>query len=68
MLENSNSGGIPADQVETVCTECYYVTKAGRIVSSCPLCGGVIVRVPKGAGQETAKSLKERGTSPLAII
>lgn len=58
---------IPANKVVAVCTECYHVTKPGRVPITCPLCGAPTVHVMKNAAKDTVKSLKERGNAPLAF-
>ena len=57
---------IAVDQIDTVCTECFYVTE-GRYSITCPICGGVPIYTQKGHGKQAMQDLKTRGTTNLNI-
>jgi rRNA maturation endonuclease Nob1 len=59
-------GELAVDEIETVCLECFRVLPK-RAPSSCPTCGGRIIRVRLGQGGQAVKEIKARGHSNLAL-
>jgi len=57
---------ISVNDIDTVCCECYKVTR-NRYAIVCPICEGTVIHVRSGMGQQAAKDLKARGNSHLAI-
>jgi len=55
---------IASDQVDTVCMECFRVIEQ-RALITCPSCDGKTQYVPKGTGQETARTFKKLGRNRI---
>jgi hypothetical protein len=63
---DAEEGRVNVNDIDTVCCECYKVTK-NRYSITCPMCGGTVVHTRAGMGKQTSKDLKERGSSHFVI-
>ena len=65
-MSNNNGAWINEEEIDTVCLECFKVTKQ-RALLTCPICGGKTIYVRHGTAKRAIDEIKSRGHTDYGI-